>query len=132
MFKDYAHSPSKVKATTEAVQQQYPDKKIIACLELHTYSSLNADFLAHYKHTLDAADCAIVFYSPQAVAIKRLQKIDAQQIREAFEYANLKVFTDPEAFKEELQQTDLKGAALLLMSSGTYGGLDFDEVKQWI
>ncbi len=132
VFKDYAHSPSKVKATTEAVQQQYPDKKIIACLELHTYSSLNADFLAHYKHTLDAADCAIVFYSPQAVAIKRLQKIDAQQIREAFEYANLKVFTDPEAFKEELQQTDLKGAALLLMSSGTYGGLDFDEVKQWI
>lgn len=132
IFKDYAHSPSKVKATTEAVKLQYPDKKLLACIELHTYSSLNANFLDHYRDTLNAADEAIVFYSPKAVQIKRLQAIDAKDIAAAFDYKNLRVFTDPKAFKEALQKTDLKGKALLLMSSGTYGGLDFGEVKSWI
>lgn len=132
VFKDYAHSPSKVAATTKAVKQQYPDKKLMACLELHTYSSLNADFLAHYKHTLDAADEAVVFYSPKAVEIKRLETIDAQQIEEAFQHKNLKVFTKPEAFQQHLKSTDFKNTALLLMSSGNYGGLDFDVVSEWI
>ncbi len=132
IFKDYAHSPSKVKATTEAVKQQYPDKKLLACIELHTYSSLNANFLDHYRGTLNAADEALVFYSPKAVQIKRLQAIDASDIEAAFAYENLKVLTTPKAFKEELQKRDLKGTALLLMSSGTYGGLDFEEVSHWI
>lgn len=132
IYKDYAHSPSKVKATTSAVKQQYPDRNLLACLELHTYSSLNADFLKHYEGSLDAADEAIVFYSPEAVKIKRLEDIAAEQIKEAFNYKNLKVFTDSEAFQKELKSRNLKNTSLLLMSSGTYGGLNFSELNQWI
>lgn len=132
IFKDYAHSPSKVKATTRAVKEQYPEKGLIACLELHTYSSLNADFLKHYKNTLEVAERAIVFYSPEAVKLKRLEKIDPKQIEEAFQHPNLSVFTKPGAFKKTLQTMNFNNTALLLMSSGNYGGLDFDAVSQWI
>ena len=128
-FKDFAHAPSKVKATTEAVKSQYPDRKLIACLELHTYSSLNAEFLKQYKGTLDAAEEAVVFYSPEAVEIKKLQNITKEQIFKAFDREDLIIFTEPEAFKTYLFEQQLKNTALLLMSSGTYGGLDFDKVQ---
>ena len=84
-YKDFAHSPSKVLATTNALKNQYPDRKLIACLELHTYSSLNPEFLNQYRGTLDAADHAVVFYSPHAVEIKKLQAISQQQIMDAFQ-----------------------------------------------
>ncbi|RLD77266.1 MAG: peptidoglycan synthetase, partial [Bacteroidetes bacterium] len=85
IFKDFAHSPSKVKATTNAVKEQFGDKKVLACLELHTYSSLNADFLGLYQKALDAADEAVVFYSPHAVEIKKLKPISKDQIAKAFQ-----------------------------------------------
>ena len=129
-FKDFAHSPSKVKATTEAVKNQYSDRKLIACLELHTYSSLNEEFLTEYKGALDAADTAVVFYSPHAVKIKRLKEISEEQIFEAFQRKDLIVYTKPEDFKAFLFNEDISNSALLLMSSGNYGGLDFDEVKK--
>jgi len=128
-YKDFAHSPSKVKATTQAVKKQYPEKKLIACLELHTYSSLNSEFLSEYDGALTAADIAVVFYSPDAVAIKRLEEISKEQIEKAFNREDLIVFTDPVAFKTFLSQTSFVDSVLLLMSSGNYGGLDFDEVK---
>jgi len=128
-YKDFAHSPSKVKATTNAVAEQYNTRKTIACLELHTYSSLNAEFLKEYENALDAADEAIVFYSPSAVAIKKLEEVSEQQIFDAFKRNDLKVFTNPEGFKKHLFNMNLDNSALLLMSSGDYGGLDFDEVK---
>ena len=131
-FKDFAHSPSKVKATTEAVKNQYSDRKLIACLELHTYSSLNEEFLTEYKGALDAADTAVVFYSPHAVKIKRLKEISEEQIFEAFQRKDLIVYTKPEDFKAFLFNEDISNSALLLMSSGNYGGLDFDEVKTLI
>jgi len=131
-YKDFAHSPSKVKATTNAVAEQYNTRKTIACLELHTYSSLNAEFLKEYENALDAADEAIVFYSPSAVAIKKLEEVSEQQIFDAFKRSDLKVFTNPEGFKKHLFNTNLDNSALLLMSSGNYGGLDFDEVKKII
>ena len=131
-YKDFAHSPSKVKATTEAVKKQYPDKKLIACLELHTYSSLNADFLTEYQGALNAADKAVVFYSPDAVAIKKLDEISKEQIEQAFNRDDLIVYTNPEAFKSFLVVQDFTNSVLLLMSSGNYGGLDFDEVQQII
>jgi len=131
-YKDFAHSPSKVKATTNAVAEQYNTRKTIACLELHTYSSLNAEFLKEYENALDAADEAIVFYSPDAVAIKKLEEVSEQQIFDAFKRNDLKVFTNPEDFKAHLFAMNLDNSALLLMSSGNYGGLDFDEVKQLI
>lgn len=131
IFKDFAHSPSKVIATTQAVKKQYPAKKLIACLELHTYSSLNAEFLNQYKKTLDAADEAVVFYSPEAIAIKKLTAITEAEIEVAFGRDDLKIFTQPEAFKAYLQQVDVQNKAILLMSSGNYGGLDLEEVKTW-
>ncbi|MGB0895903.1 MAG: UDP-N-acetylmuramate--L-alanine ligase [Flavobacteriaceae bacterium] len=129
-YKDFAHSPSKVKATTTAVAKQYDTRKTIACLELHTYSSLNAEFLKEYAHALDAADEAVVFYSPDAVAIKKLEEVSEQQIFEAFKRHDLKVYTSPEDFKSCLFNMSFDNSVLLLMSSGNYGGLDFDEVKQ--
>ena len=131
-YKDYAHSPSKVKATSEAVKAQYPEKRLLACLELHTYSSLTPEFLSEYKGALDAADTAVVFYSPHAVQIKKLEPISEAQIGASFQRDDLVIFTDPSAFKEYLFSQNLQDTALLLMSSGNYGGLDFDDVKNFI
>lgn len=128
-FKDFAHSPSKVRATTSAVKQQYKDRKLIACLELHTYSSLNSDFLKEYQDTLNDADMAVVFYSPEAIKIKRLSEVSKEQIAGAFKRDDLIIFTNPMEFKKFLFDQELQDSALLLMSSGNYGGLDFEEVK---
>ena len=131
-YKDFAHSPSKVKATTEALKNQYPDRKLIACLELHTYSSLNPGFLTEYQGTLVAADTAVVFYSPHAVMIKGLEEIKREQISEAFQRDDLTVFTNPADFKTFLYNQDFNDTSLLLMSSGNYGGLDFAEVEGFL
>jgi len=129
IFKDFAHSPSKVAATTNAVKKQYSDREVIACLELHTYSSLNAEFLAEYKGALDSADKAVVFYSPHAVEIKKLEEVSAAQIGNAFEREDLIIYTNPAEFKDFLFSQNFENTAVVLMSSGNYGGLDFDEVK---
>lgn len=128
-YKDFAHSPSKVSATTKAVKNQYPDRKLIACLELHTYSSLNAEFLKEYQGALDAADVAVVFYSPDAVKIKQLEEVTYEQIAQSFQRDDLIIYTNPADFKNFLFSQNLDNSALLLMSSGNYGGLNFDEVK---
>lgn len=131
-FKDFAHSPSKVEATTKAVKEQYANRTLVACLELHTYSSLNAEFLKEYKGTLDAADVAVVFYSPHAVEIKKLEAVSKEQIANAFERDGLMIYTNPDDFKNFLFSQNFTNKALLLMSSGNYGGLDFEEVKRLI
>ncbi|RVU91722.1 peptidoglycan synthetase [Flavobacterium columnare] len=128
-YKDFAHSPSKVSATTKAVKAQYPNRKLIACLELHTYSSLNAEFLKQYEGALDAADIAVVFYSPDAVKIKKLEEVTYDQIAQSFKRDDLIIYTNPMDFKNYLFSQHLNDSALLLMSSGNYGGLNFDEVK---
>ena len=129
IFKDFAHSPSKVSATTKAVKEQYSERTVIACLELHTYSSLNAEFLSEYKGALDSADKAVVFYSPHAVKIKQLEEVTEQQIAEAFQRDDLIIYTNPAEFKKFLFNENLDKTAVVLMSSGNYGGLDFNEVK---
>jgi UDP-N-acetylmuramate: L-alanyl-gamma-D-glutamyl-meso-diaminopimelate ligase len=131
-YKDFAHSPSKVSATTQAVKAQYPNRKLVACLELHTYSSLNAKFLKEYEGALDAADVAVVFYSPDAVKIKQLEEVTYDQIAQSFKRTDLIIYTNPQEFKDFLFSYDLNNSALLLMSSGNYGGLNFDEVKSLI
>ena len=131
-YKDFAHSPSKVLATTNALKNQFPNRKLIACLELHTYSSLNPEFLNEYKGTLDAADVAVVFYSPHALEIKKLKVISQQQIADAFQRDDLIIYTNPIAFKDFLFSQQFNDTSLLLMSSGNYGGLDFDELKNLI
>ena len=131
-YKDFAHSPSKVSATTKAVKAQYPNRKLVACLELHTYSSLNAEFLKEYEGALDAADVAVVFYSPDAVKIKQLEEVSYDQIAQSFQRDDLIIYTNPAEFKDFLFNYDLNNSTLLLMSSGNYGGLNFDEVKRLI
>jgi UDP-N-acetylmuramate: L-alanyl-gamma-D-glutamyl-meso-diaminopimelate ligase len=128
-YKDFAHSPSKVEATTKAMKEQYENRTLVACLELHTYSSLNAEFLKEYKGALDAADVAVVFYSPHAVEIKKLEEVTHEQISNAFQRDDLIIYTNPYDFKDFLFSQNFQNKALLLMSSGNYGGLDFDEVK---
>jgi UDP-N-acetylmuramate: L-alanyl-gamma-D-glutamyl-meso-diaminopimelate ligase len=131
-YKDFAHSPSKVKATTEALKNQYPERKLIACLELHTYSSLNPEFLQEYNGALDAADEAVVFYSPHAVKIKKLEAISETLIANAFKRDDLVIYTNPSRFKEYLFSQNFENTSLLLMSSGDYGGLDFDEFRSHV
>ena len=102
------------------------------CIRDSTYSSLNPEFLSEYKGALDAADAAVVFYSPHAVMIKQLEEIKAEQIEEAFQREDLMIFTNPGDFKTFLYSEEYENTALLLMSSGNYGGLDFDEVKEYL
>ena len=132
VYKDFAHSPSKVEATTNAVKEQYPNRKVIACLELHTYSSFNAEFLKEYKGALHAADEAIVFFLPESVKIKKLKEVTPAQISQAFERNDLKIYTDANAFKDFVFGQDYHNSVLLLMSSGNYGGLDLEAVKNVI
>ncbi len=132
VYKDFAHSPSKVSATTQAVKEQYPNRKVIACLELHTYSSFNAEFLKEYKGALHAADEAIVFFLPESVKIKKLKEVTPAQISQAFERNDLEIYTDAIAFKDFIFGLNYKDSVLLLMSSGNYGGLDLEALKSLI
>ena len=132
IFKDYAHSPSKVAATTMAVKEQFPDRKLIACLELHTYSSLNAEFLKEYRGSLKEADVSAVFYIPESVKIKGLAEITKDQIGQAFQQQDINIFTNSAAFKEFLFKQDVTNSIILFMSSGNYGGLDLKEIVNMI
>jgi UDP-N-acetylmuramate: L-alanyl-gamma-D-glutamyl-meso-diaminopimelate ligase len=127
-FKDFAHAPSKVSATTKAVKEQYPQHRLIACLELHTYSSLNPEFLKQYRGALDAADTAVVFYSPESVKVKGLQEVTREQIMEALNRLDAQIFTDSLAFQDYLFTQNFKDTTLLFMSSGNYGGIDFEKL----
>ncbi len=131
-YKDFAHSPSKVTATTQAVKEQYPNRKLVAFLELHTYSSFNPEFLKEYRGALDAADEAVVFYLPESVQIKKLEAVTADQIRIAFQRDDLQIFTDAEAFRNFVLNQDYKDTALLFMSSGNYGGLNLKDITELI
>ncbi|SNR29453.1 UDP-N-acetylmuramate: L-alanyl-gamma-D-glutamyl-meso-diaminopimelate ligase [Maribacter sedimenticola] len=128
-YKDFAHSPSKVAATTKAVKEQYPDRKLIACLELHTYSSFNPEFLKEYKGALDDADEAVIFFLPESVAIKKLKAVTPEQIMEAFQRNDLRIFTDARSFHKFLETGSYKNSTLLLMSSGNYGGFDLARLQ---
>ena len=130
IYKDFAHSPSKVLATANAVREQYPQKKLIVCLELHTYSSLNADFLTLYRDSLASADEAIVFYSPEALKIKRLEPIEESQIVTAFNREDIMVFTETNSLSDYLSNYSFNDAVLLMMSSGNYGGLNMGELEK--
>jgi UDP-N-acetylmuramate: L-alanyl-gamma-D-glutamyl-meso-diaminopimelate ligase len=127
IFLDFAHSPSKVKATVQAVREQYPHRKLIACLELHTYSSLNKKFLGLYSHTLDSADVAVVFFNPQTILHKRLEMISAAEVKQAFENEDLLVFTEKEEIETCLETLNWENSVLLLMSSGNFSGIDFNQ-----
>ena len=126
-YKDFAHSPSKLKATVNAVRERYSNKKLVACMELHTFSSLMADFLPQYKGCMAEADIAYVYFNPKVIEHKRLTPITAEEVREAFGTKNVEVFTESEALQERLRSLDYRNTALLMMSSGTFDGIKVNE-----
>lgn len=130
VFKDFAHSPSKLKATVEAVREQFPDRPLIACMELHTFSSLSDNFLDQYAGSLEGPDKALVFYDPHAVELKRLPPIPPERILQAFARKDLRVLTSPVdlmgAVREGLGDTGV----LLMMSSGNFGGIDLSAMAE--
>lgn len=126
IFRDFAHAPSKLRATTAAVKEQYPEKTVVACMELHTFSSLNQDFLDQYAGAMDAADVALVFFSPHALQMKKLPDLDPATVRKAFGKEGLEVYTDTSLLKGRLEKLGQRQACFLFMSSGNFGGLNFN------
>lgn len=126
-YKDFAHSPSKLKATINAVRERYADKELIAAMELHTFSSLMADFLPQYKGCMAEADKALVYFNPKVIEHKRLKPITAEEVREAFGTDNVEVFTDSEALQARLREFRYDNTALLMMSSGTFDGVNINQ-----
>ena len=124
VYRDFAHAPSKVKATIEAVKGQFPERKLIAVLELHTYSSLNEQFLSQYRGAMDPADKAAVFYSRHALELKRLPELPEEKVVAGFGKEGLAVINEKEELLAWLTQQSYENVTLLLMSSGNYDGLD--------
>jgi UDP-N-acetylmuramate: L-alanyl-gamma-D-glutamyl-meso-diaminopimelate ligase len=127
MFKDFAHSPSKLKATTKAVKEQYANRKLVACMELHTFSSLKKEFLPHYQNCMAMADCALVYFSPSVVAHKKLEPISIDQVFEGFG-GGITVATNTNEVVEFINQHVESNSALLMMSSGNFDGIDYDQL----
>lgn len=126
-FKDFAHSPSKLKATVHAVRTQYPDKKLVACMELHTFSSLTDAFLPQYAGCMEEADVAFVYFNPEVIKHKGLQPIDPEKVKNAFESKNLSVYTDSQVLQATLKSMQYDNSALLLMTSGNFSGVNLVE-----
>lgn len=125
-YKDFAHSPSKLKATVNAVKQQFPNRELIACMELHTFSSLKKDFLPQYENCMAEADQALVYFSPDVVKHKRLEPITAEQVADAFATDNVTVYTDSNELLNVLRGKKWENKNLLLMSSGNFHGVDLN------
>jgi len=128
IYKDFAHSPSKLKATSSAMTKQFTNRKLVACMELHTFSSLNEEFLQQYKGCMDEPDTAIVYFSPKAIAHKKLEPITTQQVHTAFNREDLLVFTDAEVLEKHLKTLNWENQNLLMMSSGTFEGMEFKDL----
>ncbi|WP_018612021.1 UDP-N-acetylmuramate--L-alanine ligase [Segetibacter koreensis] len=124
VYRDFAHAPSKVKATMEAVKQQYPGRKLIAVFELHTFSSLNKDFMNEYKGAMDEADEAAVFYSKHALELKRMPQLSKEVVFDGFAKENLKVLTDKSELINWLNNHQYQNTSVVFMSSGNYDGVD--------
>ena len=128
IYLDFAHSPSKLKATTQAVKAQFKNRELVACMELHTFSSLNKKFLPHYKSTMQAADRAIVYFNPEVLKHKQLPEISKEEVAKAFDHPNLIVFTDSDKLTEELKKEEWKNQNLLIMTSGNFSGVDIKKL----
>ena len=126
-YKDFAHSPSKLRATVNAVREHYADKKVVACMELHTFSSLMADFLPQYEGCMEKADMAFVYFNPKVLEHKKLPAISAEEVRKAFGTENVEVFTDSQKLQARLHEIEYKNTALLMMSSGNFDGVNIPE-----
>ncbi len=131
-FQDFAHAPSKLKATVKAVKAQYAERQLVACMELHTYSSLNKKFFPEYTNSMEEADIAIVFYSEHTLKMKKLPSFTKAEVKAAFNHPNLLVMTDKEELINYLSKEHWINKNLLLMSSGTFGGADMKALGEMI
>ena len=129
IFLDFAHSPSKVLATVNAVKQQYPSRMLVACLELHTFSSLNESFLEQYRGTMSDADIAWIYYNPETIKHKKLAFFEPEVVYRAFGTSNVEVFTDSVLLFQKIKTMDLYNKNLLLMTSGNFNGIDFAKFR---
>jgi UDP-N-acetylmuramate: L-alanyl-gamma-D-glutamyl-meso-diaminopimelate ligase len=129
-YKDFAHAPSKVKATIKALGRQYPDRKLVACVELHTFSSLNKEFLGEYDGAMDEADTAFVYFSEHTLKMKKLPAISKEEVKAAFNHKNIEVFTDMKALLKELKAINFDQKNLLMMSSGHFDGTNLDDLAE--
>jgi UDP-N-acetylmuramate: L-alanyl-gamma-D-glutamyl-meso-diaminopimelate ligase len=132
IFKDFAHSPSKLKATIDAVKEQFPERILVACLELHTFSSLTAEFLKEYKGAMNEADIAAVYFNPHTIEHKKIPPISEDQIRQSFGRDDVKVFTDSRKMTDDLLQMNWADKNLLMMSSGNFDGMDLSALAHKI
>lgn len=132
LFRDFAHAPSKLKATVQAVKKQFPERRLIAVQELHTYSSLNKDFVHNYRGSFEAADTAIIYLNPKAVSLKKLELMDEATLREAFGRNDLRLITEIQQLKDYLESQSYENCNLLLMSSGNYDDMDLSTLKNKI
>lgn len=123
IYLDFAHSPSKLRATTKAVKEQFPNRNLVACMELHTFSSLNKDFLSEYNGTMDKADMAYVYFNPETIKHKRLPDIDPKEVKNAFG-GKVEVFTDSQKLVEAIKSISYESSNLLIMTSGNFSGVD--------
>ncbi len=131
-YKDFAHSPSKLKATTSALKNQFPNRKLIACMELHTFSSLNKEFLKLYKDSMQKADQALIYYNNETIKHKKLDELNENDVKAAFGTNNLQVFTSSIALLNHLKVQNWKEKNLLMMSSGNFDGINFKELAKTI
>jgi UDP-N-acetylmuramate: L-alanyl-gamma-D-glutamyl-meso-diaminopimelate ligase len=129
MFKDFAHSPSKLKATTKAVKEQYQQRKVVACMELHTFSSLKKEFLPQYEGAMNEADEAIVYFSHEVVKHKKLEPITKEQVKTAFG-GKVKVMTETSEILDFIKNQSWQNQVLLMMSSGNFDGIDYDQLGE--
>jgi UDP-N-acetylmuramate: L-alanyl-gamma-D-glutamyl-meso-diaminopimelate ligase len=130
VFRDFAHSPSKLKATVDAVRLQYPERYVTAVFELFTYSSLNSAFLPQYQGSMDAADEAWIYYNPDQLSMKKLPYFEPSLVEESFNHPKLKVFTQAEQLWEALEHRKNQNSALMLMSSGNFNNLPLEQLKE--
>jgi UDP-N-acetylmuramate: L-alanyl-gamma-D-glutamyl-meso-diaminopimelate ligase len=126
LYKDFAHAPSKLKATIAAVKEKYPERALVACVELHTFSSLTAEFLKQYAHSMDKADLPLVYFNPHAIALKKLPLLSENTVFDAFANPKLRVFQNAQTLYDFLKSLDWKNKNLLMMSSGNFDGMKFE------
>ena len=130
VYKDFAHSPSKLKATIEAVKEQYPERKLVSVIELHTFSSLNREFLGEYSGSMDKSDVPVVFINRRTFEQKKMEPYDENIVKQAFGNDKLNFFNEPESLVEFLSSINYNSKNLLLMSSGDFGGLDLNKIAE--
>ncbi len=128
VYLDFAHAPSKLNATVNAMKEHFTDRRLVACMELHTYSSLSKEFLDHYRGGMDSADVAMVYFNPHTIALKRLPEINMEMVKKAFGRDDLMVYNDSEKMLEDLLNLEWEQSNLLLMSSGNFDGWDIEAI----